>query len=576
MGKIAKKLKGILLALALFTMSGKEISEDLASKQLSTQITVPQAKIDLNLETNYSYSNLGGNPNGKVEDMFDLLDAHDQDQVYSILNDIGNNKITSGEQLAKQSKNISENQDLSLLAIISGSYLYNFNYSSKDDLSDPSQQYLFNILQNDSKGNFQDFGTCRQISTGVEELSEDLGKKASALTALEDNIGHAYTLIKLQDGLAIVNSGEIFKANTKNVEEILREYQNTLNNIDFQHQFFEDNKFKYNLITDEGEKFLNFIDYDSSSLSLRNKIINVIPEDYTRKMDVNLGNNENSLGIYNIGRFDIPFRLFNRNFDLNIGTPNAKVGTILLPMDNRTISVGETNLKGTLTFPIFNAPLEITSNLGFISGNISQESGREITGADDYLAINTLNKDGLNLGTRISANLSAINLSQSIQMGILSSIFYDANENAGISYKFSSKNYSLTPYFIEQANVFPMRLSDYDYSPSLEELTGGISVGLLLPKDTSLLLTPYYSWKPWENGIGTDLEIKNKNAGIKASAYAAKSTYEFAPDSLDLKLEGNVNIRKLQLGANYNLKEKDYSGEITQDNSFEVKGTIKL
>ena len=181
------------------------------------------------------------------------------------------------------------------------------------------------------------------------------------------------------------------------------------------------NKFKYNLITDEGEKFLNFIDYDSSSLSLRNKIINVIPEDYTRKMDVNLGNNENSLGIYNIGRFDIPFRLFNRNFDLNIGTPNAKVGTILLPMDNRTISVGETNLKGTLTFPIFNAPLEITSNLGFISGNISQESGGEITGADDYLAINTLNKDGLNLGTRISANLSAINLSQSIQMGILSS-----------------------------------------------------------------------------------------------------------------------------------------------------------
>jgi hypothetical protein len=545
MGKTVKKLKGALLALVLLSSASKGIiAEDLTKSQLINN----NSKVEIELDTNYNYNSYNNLSN--VQDKsYDENNLNDQNQVLNIFEDIINNKINSYQQLIQESKNSSENQKLDLLAQI-GNCLYYYNY--KQSLQNPSQQVLFNVLQNDLEGNTnQTFGVCRQIASGIEQLAEDMGEKAAVVSTLESNNGHAYTLIKTQTGLAIVNSYDIFKTNTNNVEETLREYQNQLNSITFQHLFFKDNQFKYNLITEEGQEFLNFIDYDPSSLSLKNKIINPDPEDNNTRLKVNLGNNENSLGIYNL-----------------LGIFNTKAGEIYFPLDNTSMYLGQIGLKKT--FPIFNK-FELIPKINFLCGNISNE---QIIGVDGCLSFNTLNKTRLNFGTKFSGDISVVPPLQPLEEGE-NCIFNDYNINAGISYRFLGEKFSLTPYFIAQENIFQMRLSDYDYSPSLEELTGGISINAPI-KNTNLLLTPYYSWKPWEQGVGTDLEIKNKNIIIDASEYTSKSTYEFAPDNLNLKLEGKIKSGNLELGINGSLNQKNYNGEISNEGSLGINGSLKF
>jgi len=268
----SKRMKKNLLAALLFPLCllGKPaIAEEIQPKpaielSLEKRLSKPSISIifDSGIETEQeetAYENsFAGFYSGYIWTSQNIPPA-EKLELSKIMNSIKNGGIDSYRSLVESLKNSSENQKLLLLAIISNS-LYAGSYDSAllvNGTKVASQEDFFDKLQDFlATNNPNSLGVCRHFASHIEQLANDVGLRAAAVTGTTMGGGHAYNVLKTENGTAIIDGGHILIADTKNIEKILEAYQKDANSIAFQHLFFEDSKFKYRLITKDGRNFL--------------------------------------------------------------------------------------------------------------------------------------------------------------------------------------------------------------------------------------------------------------------------------------------------------------------------------
>jgi len=529
-------------------------------KNLEDKVSKPEIDINFKFENeqegvDYSKSNTiyyyEGFNKGKLwysPNIFGF-ENHEIIKVANIIESIQDKKINSYQELIEESKNLSENQKIVLLSAIGG-ILRDFNYEDSNEKVS-SQDTFFEKLQDSlATGEQNGLGVCRHISSHLEQIAEDMEVRSTAVTGFA-TIGHVYVILKTNEGSSIVDYSEILTTNTKNIEKILGAYQKYQGTTAFQHLFFEDAEFKYRLITRDGEHFLDFVEYDETSQSLKNKLINNISKKDSRELKITLD-----------------FEKYLTSFELNYKGIFAKAGEIRgdlsSPLNKINLYQGGYKKESSIL-----DILNINGNLNFVLGLLNQDNkeveNNEIFGAQGSLILTTNNEKGFKFASRISGF--------DIFLGDMP-FFHDFTFGAGLSYKIPIKKIKIEPYVITQYNFFPNDLGTEKYRPKFLELNVGsiLDIGI---KKTNLSLGPYYTWKIWENEFGGAIEFNSKNARANIAGYITKSKYDFCPDKIGFKTELEAKLKNLDIKAGYEGKKTNYDGEKEWSNSLNASINIK-
>jgi hypothetical protein len=478
------------------------------------------------------------------------LTIPEKKQVEDLLINVKSGAIDSYDALVSSSTGFSQDQRLALLAAIANSSYDGYDYGllSKGVLS---QEDFFEKLQSIFNGHDETIGVCRHIGSNVEQLANDIGLRAAAVTGTSGGIGHVYDIVKLDNGTAIVNGGNILITDTKNIERMLEMYQKDDGSPVFHHLFFEDSRLKYELITKDGRNFLDFIGYDESTDKLEESLI----EKQKPRMPVTMSFKTNdqmlSTGVNFLGFFG---KLGELHGDVN--SPIEKMKLVQVGYDYG------------FSFPDI---LDINCTLSGIVGDSIQKDGLEISpiGADLDLMINTNKETGLNLSSRLKGNIFTTTDS---------TYFYDLALQAGVSYKFQIKNAKITPYALGEFSLLPSDLGTYIYLPAFTEAKSGVVFQIPISKsgEQSLLIQPSYSYKPSEHEIDLSLKLKGKDVELYANGSLIKSLYDFNPDRLGIDAGVSASFGPFALKAGYKDEWQNYDGEIDDNYSLYVQGKIKF
>jgi hypothetical protein len=461
------------------------------------------------------------------------LNAEEISQIESLIKDIKSRKVNFYSNFVNLSKNLSVAQKIVLSASL-GQLLYTGNYnelSSQNKVE--SQEIFFKSLQD-----LTPLGQCSQFSAYIEKLSNESEIKTSAVTGRYLKIAHAFDLLKLNKGTAVVNGGEIFIAKTKNVEEVLTAYQKSVDSTAFQHLFFEDNKFKYMLITKDGRTFLDFIGYDISPNPIKNSLINNTNSDSEITFMFNKKEDLTSFGINYFGFI-------------------AKAGKIKGNLEE--ISLAQVGFNRKLSF----SNMEITPNVNLIFQD------NRISGGLVELIVNSANEKGINLSSRISGNVVVKNI-------LLDKLFYDYSMGAGASYKFKTRLGDIERYSVAQFKLLMEDLGMKLFVPTFDEAEAGIKLNLPFSRDSGISLNPYYVQKLWERRFGVNAKLKTRWLDLNAEGSVVNSTYDFNPDRYKASIGLSASLGKFDLKLEGKLDQTDYDGEKEIHNSILLTGKLKL
>jgi len=409
----------------------------------------------------------------------------------------------------------SENQKLILLAAIS-QILYDKHYSSE--------------------GGY----VCRHISSDIEELAENAGIKTDVVAG-RTSANHAYDILKLENGrTAIIDGGDIFISDSKNVEKLLEMYQKDRDAVAFQHLFYDKNKFKYRLITRDGRNFLDFIGYDESLQSLKNSLFKKTENPASTKIILDVDNYQTAVKVNSFGFF-------------------AKIGTL----EKMFLS----QIGYDFNFSIFDI-IDLHPNANFVCGNLHDTSSDNfLWGFSGDLTIKTNNKQGINFSSRTAGEV--INRNDS-------TMFYDFLSEIGNSYKISLGDFNLNPYCIAQLGLVNERLNpNASYAFNLRELKTGIVFDAEID-DINFSIDPYYILKNCEQGFGAEIKFGNKNLGINLEGDFTKSGYDFCPDKFNFSASLYIPIKNFNVNFGYENKTSNYDGEIDSQNNIFLNANIKF
>jgi len=560
--KIKKVLSGGLI---LFMLGGNPaLAEEIIPKPVTEQtqkleqkVSEPKVKITFNYKTGskqegVEYSSAYSSFNRDYDYLwtnFPGLTLDEEDQVEDIMKAIKNGSLDSYQDLVEPSwfnLSLSENQKITLLAAIGsalGSGSYDFNYQGEV----LSQDIFFEELQNYLEGNQSSLGVCRHIASHLEQLANDMEIDAAAVT----NNRHAYIILKKENGTAIIDYGSILIMDTKNIEKALEVYQKKVNTIAFQHLFFNDNELKYRLITKDGENLLDLTGYDKSLEKLKNSLMS------KNDLDSNIAitfNKEDYLTSAELNCF---------GFFIKAGEIR---GSSSSPMKNMTLF--QTGFKREFSIPnIININPDISFVFGNLSKNIEDNIDNSFFGASCDLSINTDNKEGLNLASRIAGNIF---WTKDIVP------FYDLAVEAGVSYKIPIKELNIEPYLITQFALFPGDLGTYKHVLKPSEFTGGISFNYI-SDNTKLSIEPSYSWRIWEQEVGINAKLETKHLGLNLEGYMTKSNYKFCPHKYGFSIGLDFNLEDyFKLGFNCESHWTDYDREWYNQSSVGAKAIINF
>jgi hypothetical protein len=464
--------------------------------------------------------------------------------------------------LINSSKNLSDIQKLAMFSAIANS-AYAFGYDktlgdgkvlSQKDFFEKFQNILYNQNPDDPNNTI---GVCRHIATNLEIMANDSGLRTAAVTGVSssDRIGHAYNVSKLENATAVWDGGNIIIIPTMDIEKAIAIYQLSANSMTFQHQFFEDSKFKYSLTTRDGKNYLDFLGYDSSTNTIKNALFNNLPE--VIPLSINLAQKQ----YISSGELST-FGFFVRGGEIR--------GDSLSPMKNTSLfQVGYNGNFTSSKLPGFS----IRPGLSLVYGNIQYKNENDPTskdflvGASGDIVLSYNQKTGLDLSLRAGYNAS---------FNDRSTFFSDMPLEAGVSYGFSTKNLGIEPYIISQFEILPADFGTFDYAPQFTEFKTGIAFDISPLKSTTFSLDPYYVYRNYEQELGADAKLKTKNIEFKLGGYLSQSTYDFAPDRSGINAGASVSLSdKSKVSVMYNNKVKNYSGETSSDSSFSINGTIK-
>lgn len=477
------------------------------------------------------------------------LTYSEKKQVENIMKDIKYDNINSYQELVEKTEDLSESQKFVLLSAIGG-ILRDFNYENSNEKVS-SQDTFFEKLQDSLESSEQNgLGVCRQISSHLEQLANDIGIKSTAVTGFGTTTGHVYVISKTEHGNSIVDYSKILTTNTKNIEKTLEAYQKYQGTMVFQHLFFEDAEFKYELITKDGRHFLDFVEYDKSSETLKNYLISE-NELISPKLSIDL----------DLETYLKSFKFNYKGFFVKVGEIEGNSSSPLDKMDLIQLGLGG-------KFSILNA--YIIPDISLIKGKIYQDrkiDDDELLGVQGNLIFATNNKR-LNFGSRFGMNTSFLRPSNF-------PIFFDYVFEVGTSYKIPVKNIDIQPYAFMQYFPFIEDIGSGDVKPTPEEITIGNIFDVKVSKNINFSLDPHYTWRIWEDEFGLAAGFGNGNIKASAKGYFTKSKYDFNPDKIGFKTELKARLKNLNLKAGYEGKRTDYDGEKEWNNSLSASVNIK-
>ncbi len=538
---IKNKIRKVLFGgLILFMLGGGLGAEEIKSKPV----------IEQTLEQKASNPKVKITFNSKIETEAKTAD-------YSKLNttnltcpiDISN--ISSYKDLIEQSPFLSENEKLILASKMSSLSVYDSDLMRAEIMS--QDDFVYNLQ------NSLPVGVCRHIAANTARTLNDMEIKAAAVSGIAGSGGgHMYTILKTEDGNAVVDYGSLLITNTKNIEKTLQIYQKNAGSTAFQHLFFEGPEFKYKLITKDGRDFLDFIDYDESSEPLKNALIDDINPRANLEIDFNLESHLTSLGVNLEGLFIKGGEIRGKNFS---------------PMDK--MGLFQMGFKREFSVP---GIIKVNPDISFVYGSIAQKKkveNNEIIGLKGGLVVATNNEERLNLSSRIVGGIFTSSIPQNIP-NPYHALFYDFSMGAGISYKIPINNISIEPYATSQFTIYPIDLGTYQYGLKPSELGVGTVFDIKTSKNTNFSIEPYYLKRIWEQEFGGKAKFEIDNFGINAEGYATKSDYEFCPNKYGFNIGPELNSKNLRLGVNYGIEGTNYDGEVENQSSFKIQADVKF
>jgi hypothetical protein len=549
--KLSKIAAGTLFALSLIggKLPAQEVIQNTSVITQETEIQTPAIESELTdipptMDFSFNYE-LEEKPKEITYSLKDAFDDPDISPIYnSILYSTRLNLIQSYSAFTQNASSLTENQKLVLLSVLSD-YLYYFSYDENYEGKVYSTEDFFKILQNSLKANTDSIGVCRHIASNIETLANDIGLRAAAVSGSFQDYGHAYDIIKTENGTSIVDSYNIFSSNSKNIEKVLESYQKEIGSIMFQHLFFEDAKFKYELITKDGKNFLVFINYDPLLKEAKDSLINKVKDVPTLVIEGKKDKNIFSLK-GNLYGFYVKCGEMSGNL-----TPEKKI-------DIGQIGYGH-------KFLLFNK-FRISPEASFIYGSFAL--GKALFGYDGKIILSTENEKGLNASAKFST--ATINMFKTTS-------YHDMALDAGLSYTLPIGDGKLEPYVLSKFAFLPSDMGTYwnDEKLFYNALETGLKFSF--PKDgKNIVIEPHYTNRPWENEIGANIRLGTKNIGIDLEGSVTKSEYDFCPDKSKLSAGLDCSLGPLSLKLSYKTEGTNYDGEKEAIQSFSASAKYSI
>lgn len=473
--------------------------------------------------------------------------------MQDLLRNIGNGTVNSYSDLINSSNSMSKLQKIIIASIFANS-AYHYDYVISYNGKTLSQEDFFKKIQKAFNSQADPIGLCRHIAINSSTLANDLGVRTSAVTGAFEGIGHTYDISKLDGVTAVWDGGSIILAQTRNIEKALEIYQLKAKSVTFQHQFFEDSKFKYSFVTKDGENYLAFTGYDPSTDTIKKALFNTLPP--VIPLTLNFTQNKSISEI-----------------ELNVYGMFAKKGEIrgdsLSPMEK--LSLTQAGYSGNLASPQLPG-FSIRPSLSFMYGEIKYKEGysnpRDVLfGVSGNTILSYNYKDKLKLSLRSGCNFS---------FNDLDTFFYDLPLEAGVSYKFSGKNFQIEPYIISQFGLLPSDFGAMTFVPQFKELKTGTAMTIPFAKDSAVYFDPYFTFRDYEKEIGADAKLKIKPFELAINGYLSQHDYDFAPDRMGINIGTKVSLTdRLSVGANYKTNLENYDGEVTGTSAVSFTGTMK-
>ena len=405
-------------------------------------------------------------------------------------------------------------------------------------------------------------GVCWQIHTHVEKYLNDVGVTAAAVGEQD----HVFALAKTKNGLALINYGNVISTGN-NVEKILEIYQQGEGKTIFQYPFFKNSKFKYQFITKDGRRFLDFAEFDKSS----NPLANLLIRDLQPEPDLKLTLDKKDFSDYK----EINFL----GFFTKLGDMYGTVAPL------RKMEIAQYGFKRK--FNLFWDFIKMDINLDFINGKIYEDGksdkGKEgiivnkISGSDTNFGIATNRKKGLNFGFRYAQHSSFLSNPKggAYRDEYFYSLIEDNLTSGGVSYKIPFKNIIITPYFILQGDVHS-NINSTDADSKISEYRKGASLDINISNKLKLFLESYYLKKTLEKGAGSNIKLGNKNVGAFIRGQKTTSDYVFCPDKKEYTGGVYFNHKNFEASLELKTEETNYSGEKDNQNYMNFKTGIKF
>jgi len=496
--------------------------------------------------------------------------------VQDIIGDIKNNSIDSYGALVGRANSLSDNQKIALLAS-TGEILgrYSYDYGSDTDYSSYSQDEMFIKLQDSLvTGSQNPLGVCRQIHSHIEALANDIGMRAAAVTVMltswrsgDRGEGHAITIAQTPEGIALIDYDTIMVTDAKNIEELLGAYQKIQGGIELEHQFYENNDFKYRFITTDGRKFLDFLGYNES-LSRMKDFMLYSPNDFLNMHDSRsrvAGGFDRSLPqprlSLNYAEYETSMEL-NSLFFINAGRIR---GSSSSPMERADLM--QFGIKG-LMYEEEESKVEINASLFY--GQLEQDSdeaGNDLWGGILHI-VSATDREGLNHALRFS--LPSINLGDFGNYA--ESVYHEIILGAGLSYRFVTEVLDIEPYVAAQLPLditsnspyiegYYKQFDTYEGDLQISEFGTGVHFAFHMPKDLTISLEPHFISRIWEDEFAANLTLGKEKWGVYLGAGKTDSNYEFCPDRDRINLGWYSDIGGWNFRAQYELLSEDYGKE---------------
>ena len=253
------------------------------------------------------------------------------------------------------------------------------------------------------------------------------------------------------------------------------------------------------------------------------------------------GNFQKSVEINNLGLF---------------AKAGEMIGSSSSPLDK--ISLFQIGYKRK--FNVLNK-IKIDANTSVIEGEIAQDKELDNNGVYGFnidLGLSLNNKTGFNVGIRFTDNM--------FKAGDYD-LLIDRMYEGGISYTKSIKGANIKPYLIAASFSRKDIGEDYELFPYRE------NIGVLFNFE-DFAFKPYYVKRMWEEEIGANVKLGNKNFGVYLDMRKTNSTYEFCPDKTGYSIGVFGKYKGLEIRLGHENEQTDYDGEIEKRELFTARASI--